>query len=126
MKTYRLISRNANEARFADPDAFFDTTSVKVNVQPKKAGAITVYNAKSGISMQRTATLPQPVGCTDSCAPLNQEKLALNFNLSGSTQSKTAVKQLIADFRSALIIFEDDMVAGFITDVETLESDVTA
>lgn len=51
---------------------------------------------------------------------MNQEKIALRFSLSGSTQSKVAVKQMIADFRSWLLLVEDDLVAGFIPEVLTI------
>lgn len=72
MKTYRQTSRNATEIRFADPDAYYDTVLIKAAVQPKKAGSLNVFNATSAINVQRTVTLPLPVGCTDSCAPMNQ------------------------------------------------------
>lgn len=114
MKTYRQTSRNATEIRFANPDAFYDTVTVKAAVQPKKAGSVTVFNTNSAINVQRTVTLPLPAGCTDKCAPLNQEKIALRFSLSGSTQSKVAIKQMIADFRVWLLALEDDLVSGFI------------
>lgn len=116
MKTYRQTSRTANEITFADPDAYFDTVKVKAAVQPKKAGSLTVYNSNSSINVQRTVTLPKPEGCTDKCAPLDQEKIALRFSLSGSTQSKAAVKAMITDFRAWLTQLEDDLVSGFLPD----------
>lgn len=121
--TYRKVQETANEHKFANPLAFFDTVSIRVNVQPKKAGPSTVYNAASAINMQRTLTLPGQPGCTDKCAPISTEKAALRFSLSGSTQSKEAIKALIADFRLILELYEDDLVSGFLTNVSELVLD---
>lgn len=124
MKTYRQTLRTATEVRYADPDAFFNTATVKASVQPKKAGARTVYNVKSGINMQRTVVLPAPVGCTDLCAPNDQEKLACGITISGSTQSREAVKQLLADMRALSVQFEDDLVSGFLSDATTVSAEI--
>lgn len=118
--TYRLISRSANVVRFADPDSFFNDVTIKMNVQPKKAGARTVYNAASSLNLSRTVTLPQPEGCTDKCAPLDQEKLSLRFSLSGSTQSKTEVTRMIDDFIVLLEQHKSDLVSGFLPEVSSL------
>lgn len=115
---YRLVTRSANEILLADPDMRLNTLGMKVNVQPKKAGARTVYNAKSQLSLQRTVTLAATPSC-DPCV-LNQERLALTLNLSGSTQSKAEMQQLCADFRAAFVSFEADLLAGFVPEVTTV------
>lgn len=112
--TYRPIQTTGNEIKFADPAAFYNTINHKVTSQPKKAGSLTVYNVNSLINMQRTSILPQPKGCADACAPINSEKLSLRVSVSGSTASKKEVRRLIADFRIALDLFEDDMTSGFV------------
>lgn len=112
--SYRLQTQNANMVRYADPDAFFNTVTLKISVQPKKAGARTVYNASSAINIERTVNLPVPVNCADPCIVTDQEKLALRFSLSGSTQSKIAVGQMIDDFISVLSQKRNDLVSGFL------------
>lgn len=114
MKTYRQASRTPNLVRYSDPLAFFNDVTMKAAVQPKKAGSVTVYNAASAINISRTVDLPKPVGCTDKCAPLNQEKLALRFSLSGSTQSKAEVLTMVADFKLLLDLYVDDLSSGYV------------
>lgn len=120
MKTYRQTSRSAREVRFADPDAFYNTATVKVDTQPKKAGSSTVYNVKSSVNVQRTATLPAPEGCTDLCLPRDQEKLTGTISLSGSSRSKAEVKQVLQDLRALSLQFENDLTAGFLPTAENI------
>lgn len=114
MKTLRPTFRSANELRLADPDAFNNTVTIKVAVQPKKAGSQTVYNVNSSVNLQRNVTLPLPEQCADSCMVADQERLALRFSVSGSTKSKLAVQELILDFRAVLDKAEADLISGFL------------
>lgn len=114
MKTLRQTSRSANEVQYADPDQRQDTLTIRSSVQPKKAGSMTVYNAKSSLGLLRVATLAAPEGCVDNCAPVNQEKLAGSVNLSGSTASKADVIALWADLKAATDLVIADLSAGFI------------
>lgn len=114
MKTYRQTSRSATEVQYADPDKRQDTLTIRANVQPKKAGSLTVFNAKSSLGLLRIATLPAPEGCVDKCAPANQEKLSGSVNLSGSTASKAEILALWTDLKAATDLVVNDLSAGFI------------
>lgn len=116
MTTLRLSSRNANQLTFVDPDSFNNTVNVSVNVQPKKAGSRTVHNVNASFNAQSVVTLPKPPGCEDVCMPLDQERLAIRFSLSGSTSSKVEMKKLLTNVKAWITLLEDDMMSGFITD----------
>lgn len=119
--TYRQKSRSATEVCYVDPNAFFDSVTVKVNVQPKKAGSLTVHNVTGAINMQRTADVATPNCPPESCGPANQEKLALRFSTSGSIQSKVEVQKMFADFRVLSLELEATMIAGFLPDALNIE-----
>lgn len=122
--TKRLVSRSTTEVQYADPDARYNTTTVRNAVQSKKAGALSVYNSKSGINIQRTVTLPQPEGCVDNCGPINQEKLAGSISLSGSTTSKADVIAVWEELKSTGDLFVNDLVAGFLPQADVLDLSV--
>lgn len=120
MKTFRQASRTATEIRYADPTAIMDTVTLKSSLQPKKAGSKTVYNARNSISAQRNITLAKPPGCTDVCAPVDQEKLAGSLTFSGSTFSKQDVLDLLDDLYYWGNLFADDMASGFMPEALTI------
>lgn len=119
--TKRLVSRSTNEVQYADPLARYNTTTVRNAVQTKKAGSLNVYNSKSGVNIQRTVTLPQPEGCVDACGPINQEKLAASFSLSGSTASKTEMVAMWNELKETGDLFISDLVAGFLPQADTVD-----
>lgn len=116
MSTYRETYHGPKELQFADPENFLNTVKVVHNVQPKRAGSLSVYNAQSQINMQRNAVVP---GCepSDPCNA-NTEKLSLRFSLSGSTANHAAVAKLWTDFKVAGDLMISDLSKGFLpTDV---------
>lgn len=116
MSTYRETYHGPKELQFADPENFLNTLKVAHNVQPKRAGSLSVYNAQSQINMQRNAVVP---GCepSDPCNS-NTEKLSLRFSLSGSTANHAAAAKLWEDFKIAGDLMIADLTKGFLpTDV---------
>lgn len=121
MSTLRSIFRGPNELHYADPDSRENTLRIKLNVQPKKAGSRSVYNAQSSIIMNRSLVLPKPPECEDACGPVDKETMSMRFTVSGSTASKAEVRAAWLEFKSQIDLMIDDLTAGFIPDSSLLE-----
>lgn len=115
MANLRQTLRGADEIRYANPEKFNDTTTVKLSVKPKKAGRRSVYNVASSISSQRTVALPALPGCEDGCS-VDEEVLSVRVNISGSVASADAVKALVNEVQTQLALIVDDLTLGFLPD----------
>lgn len=111
-KTLRQTYLGANEIRYADPDNFANTVRLTQTTQPKKAGSRNVYNSASRLSAVRNIKLPALPNC-DKCV-VDQERISITVNFSGSTDSKEEVLLLIADTKVWLDTIGSDLTSGFL------------
>lgn len=97
-RTLRTVFRGNGTVHYADPSNIANTTVVNYVTQPKNAGDVKVFNARTEISSTRKNVSVNDPSCVDPCkTSLNAETISGRLVLSGSIKNQAQVTQLLAD-----------------------------
>lgn len=111
-RSLRLNRVNENQVVFADPLDITAETKVSRLLQPKRAGSLSVTNAKTQIKSNRTVTVTKPGVDAE---PSHRENLSATTALSGSIENRDKLRQLWLDHsHNVTVAIEDGVLDGFL------------
>lgn len=121
MRNLRKVLETGGELQFVDPLNMKNKLRVTLTRAEKQAGDIRVTNVRSEFVSTRQVIVPQDVANYESS---RTEALTVRVIISGSRESKAAVKQVVADTFAAVNVSLDDHVSGFFMESPVYQIDI--